>query len=162
LKLLASIDGQESEVIVRRLDGRVFASVDGREYLLEVDELEPGLFHIKSDGRVFEVYVGPNGLTDIGGRQIEVSVRDPKRLSMSGPKGLAADGTIEIRSAMPGKVVRVLVGVGDTVAEGDGIVVVEAMKMQNELKTPREGTVREVRFSEGDTVNGGDLLAVIE
>lgn len=162
MKLIATIDGKESEVVVKRIDGRVFASVDGREYLLEVDELEPGLFHMKHGDKVFEVYVGPNGLTDIAGFQFEIGIRDPKKLSSSGVKGLAADGTIEIRSAMPGKVVRVLVSAGDTVTEGDGIIVVEAMKMQNELKTPREGTVREVRFSEGDTVNGGDLLAVIE
>jgi biotin carboxyl carrier protein len=162
MKLIASIDGDDSEVVIRRSEGKVFASVDGREYLLEVDELEPNLFHLKFEGKVFEVYAGPNGLTDIGTHQIKIDVRDPKKLSATGIKGVAADGTVEIKSAMPGKIVRVLVSAGDSVSEGDGIVVVEAMKMQNELKTPKEGTVREVRFSEGDTVNGGDLLAVIE
>jgi biotin carboxyl carrier protein len=162
MKLIASVDGKDSEVVVRRTDGKVYASVDGREYELEIDELEPGLFHMKTEGRVVEVYVGPNGLVDVGQHQIKIDIRDPKKLSASGIKGIAADGTVEIRTAMPGKVVRVLVAAGDSVAEGDGIVVVEAMKMQNELKTPKEGTVREVRFSEGDTVNGGDLLAVIE
>jgi len=162
MKSIATFDGKESEVIIRRIDGKVHASVDGREYILEVDELEPGLFHMKNDGRVVEVYVGPNGLVDIGEHQLEIQIRDPKKLSATGIKGIAADGTVEIRSAMPGKVVRILVSAGDSVSEGDGIIVVEAMKMQNELKTPKEGTVREIRFSEGDTVNGGDLLAVIE
>ena len=162
MKLIASIEGNDSEVVIRRSEGKVFASVDGREYVLEVDELEPDLFHFKVDGRVIEIYTGPNGLTDVGAHQLKIDVRDPKKLSAIGIKGMAADGTVEIRSAMPGKLVRVLVSAGDSVSEGDGIVVVEAMKMQNELKTPKEGTVREVRFSEGDTANGGDLLAVIE
>jgi biotin carboxyl carrier protein len=63
---------------------------------------------------------------------------------------------------MPGKVVRVMVEAGAEVAAGDGIVVVEAMKMQNEMKSPRAGKVLTVNVEVGTTVNGGDVLAVIE
>ena len=63
---------------------------------------------------------------------------------------------------MPGKVVRVLVETGATVQTGDGIIVVEAMKMQNEMKSPKDGTIKEIRFAEGATVNAGDVLVVIE
>ena len=72
------------------------------------------------------------------------------------------DGIAEIKTAMPGKVVRVLVEVGSEVEKGDGIVVVEAMKMQNELKSPKDGVVKEIKFVDGSTVNTGDILAVIE
>jgi biotin carboxyl carrier protein len=68
----------------------------------------------------------------------------------------------EIKTAMPGKVVRVLVEVGAQVAKGDGIIVVEAMKMQNELRSPKDGTVKDIRGSEGATVNPGEVLAIIE
>ncbi len=63
---------------------------------------------------------------------------------------------------MPGKVVRVLVEQGAEVQTGDGIIVVEAMKMQNEMKSPKDGIIKEIRFTEGATVNAGDVLAIIE
>ena len=63
---------------------------------------------------------------------------------------------------MPGKVVRILVEAGATVEQGDGILVVEAMKMQNELRSPKSGVVKELRAKEGATVGAGDILATIE
>jgi len=63
---------------------------------------------------------------------------------------------------MPGKVVRILLKPGEEVAAGQGVVVVEAMKMQNEVKSTRSGRVSEIRISEGDTVNGNQVLAVVE
>ncbi|MBK9768393.1 MAG: hypothetical protein IPP63_16025 [Chloracidobacterium sp.] len=63
---------------------------------------------------------------------------------------------------MPGKVVRILVEIGAEVKIGDGIIVVEAMKMQNELKAHRDGIIREIRAAEGENVNGGDVLVIIE
>ena len=63
---------------------------------------------------------------------------------------------------MPGKLVRVLVETGAPVKQGEGVLVVEAMKMQNEMKSPKDGNVKEIRFAEGATVNAGDVLAVIE
>ena len=63
---------------------------------------------------------------------------------------------------MPGKVVRLYIETGDAVEKGDGIVVVEAMKMQNEMKSPRAGVVVSINVKPGDTVNAGDVLAVVE
>ena len=63
---------------------------------------------------------------------------------------------------MPGRVVRVMVEKGDTVTAHQGVLVLEAMKMQNEVKSPKEGRVRELRVSPGDTVSAGDVLAIIE
>jgi biotin carboxyl carrier protein len=63
---------------------------------------------------------------------------------------------------MPGKVVRVLVEVGTEVKKGDGVLVVEAMKMQNEMKSPKDGVVKEFRAAEGQIANAGEILAVIE
>jgi biotin carboxyl carrier protein len=63
---------------------------------------------------------------------------------------------------MPGKVVRLLVEAGQEVEAGHGIVVVEAMKMQNEMKSPKAGIIASINVTVGTTVNGGDLLAVVE
>ena len=63
---------------------------------------------------------------------------------------------------MPGKVVRFVANPGQDVEKGDGVIVVEAMKMQNELKSPKAGTLKEFRVSEGDTVSAGDVLALVE
>ncbi|MBC7929115.1 MAG: biotin/lipoyl-binding protein, partial [Rubrivivax sp.] len=71
-------------------------------------------------------------------------------------------GRAQINAPMPGKVVRVLVEAGQAVEAGAGLVVVEAMKMQNELKSPKTGTVSEVRVEPGATVNAGDVLVIIE
>ncbi|MBA2621364.1 MAG: biotin/lipoyl-binding protein, partial [Acidobacteria bacterium] len=72
------------------------------------------------------------------------------------------DGAAEIKTAMPGKVVRVLAVEGAEIKAGDGVLIVEAMKMQNEMKAPKDGIVKEIRVVEGATVNAGDVLAIIE
>ena len=72
------------------------------------------------------------------------------------------EGVVEIKTMMPGKVVRLLKVKGDTVEKGEAVLVVEAMKMQNDLKAPKAGVVREIRVEEGSTVSAGDVLAVIE
>ena len=80
----------------------------------------------------------------------------------SGAGAGAIEGAAEIKTAMPGKIVRVLLDEGAEVQAGDGVIVVEAMKMQNEMKAPKDGVIKEIRFPEGATVNAGDVLAVIE
>jgi biotin carboxyl carrier protein len=74
----------------------------------------------------------------------------------------AGGGRVQIKASMPGKVVRVMVEAGALVETGDALVVVEAMKMQNELKSPKSGTVIEVRAETGATVNAGDVLVIVE
>ena len=166
MKLSALINEEKHEIDFRREDGRVFAAVDGREHLLEVSEPEENVYLFKHNGKVIEVFVDPvqghcfNVRIDT--HEMNVSLLDPKRLRGSGSGATAADGIIEIRSAMPGKVVRVLAEAGTEVEPGDGIIVVEAMKMQNELKSPKAGIVKELRVADGSTVNAGDVLAVIE
>jgi biotin carboxyl carrier protein len=96
------------------------------------------------------------------GRHYEVALVDPKRLRSAQSQGGDHTGAAEIVSPMPGKIVRVLVKPGDKVEAGAGVVVVEAMKMQNEMKAPKAGTVVSIEVTEGATVNAGDVLAVIE
>jgi biotin carboxyl carrier protein len=91
-----------------------------------------------------------------------ITLTDPKRLSSAASASVHGDDAVRIVAPMPGKVVRVLVEVGSQVEAGAGVIVIEAMKMQNELKSPKAGTVIALNVQSGATVNGGDVLAVIE
>ena len=161
MKLQAELGDQKHELEIKRDGGKLFASVDGRQYELDVSEPEPGVYMFKHEGKVFEASVS-NGHVRIGGSDFDVRLIDPKRLRGGGAGHDHDDGVAEIKTAMPGKVVRVLVEVGAGVEKGDGIVVVEAMKMQNELKSPKAGIVKSIRAAEGSTVGAGDVLATIE
>lgn len=162
MKLQAELNNETYQVRIKREGERVFAQVDGREYDLEASEVEPNVYLLKYDNRIFQIYVAPNGIVNIGNHQLEIKLTDPKRLRGSGSATPSAEGIVEIKTAMPGKVVRVLAVAGKEIKHGEGVIVVEAMKMQNEMKSPKDGIVREIRFAEGDTVNAGDVLAVIE
>ena len=162
MKLTGEINGEKREVEIKREGEKVFARVGDRNYELEASEVEPNVFLLKHENRIFQVYVAPNGIVNVGNHQLEVNLIDPKRLRGSSAAGGGADGTIEIKTAMPGKVVRVLTKAGAEIKRGEGVVIVEAMKMQNEMKSPKDGRVKEIRVAEGATVNAGDVLAIIE
>ena len=167
MKLITRIADKEQEIDVREKDGRVVAVIYGQSYDLEVSEPEPGVFLFKlPNGRVFEASVSKaeNGASFVRIRDEEftVSVTDPKRLRGSTRDDHDHDGRAEIKTAMPGKVVRVLVEPGAQVGKGDGVIVVEAMKMQNEMKSPKDGIVREIHAKEGEAVNAGTVLVIIE
>ena len=169
MKLIAEIDGQSYALDVRREGTRVEASVDGRPYELEARETEAGAFLLlAAGGRVYECRAdGAAGATgarevQIGDEVFQVRLVDPKRLRGARGGGAEASGRAQVVASMPGKVVRVLVEQGADVEAGAGLLVVEAMKMQNELKSPKSGVVVEVRAEAGATVNAGDVLVVVE
>ena len=144
--------------------------VDGRpveidpQNLESVREVEPGVFSVLVEGRSFEVRAvpTPDGLqVHAGGRQFRVEVRDLRDASRLS-RVATGSGRQNISTPMPGKVVRMLVREGDAVEAGQGLVVVEAMKMQNEMKASRAGRVVEVRVRDGETVGAGDTLVVLE
>ncbi|MEP7147584.1 MAG: biotin/lipoyl-containing protein [Acidobacteriota bacterium] len=168
MKLQAEIGDAKRDVEIRREGEKVFADVDGRKYELELSEPEPNVFLFKHEGSIHEAVVTPvSKLGDpthvrIGTNEFDIRVIDPKRLRSAGSGVEHADGLAEIKTAMPGKVVRVLLQPGSPVEAGASVLVVEAMKMQNELKSPKDGTIREIRVAEGDAVSAGDVLAVVE
>ncbi len=168
MKLKAEIGGEARDIEITETDGGLHAVVDGRAYEIEASEPEAGIYLFKYEGRVYEASVSappsPGGAHSVRlrGRETAVRIIDPKRLRGSGAAHDHGDGLAEIKTAMPGKVVRVLVEAGAEVSKGDGILVVEAMKMQNELKSPKDGTVREIRAADGQTVATGEVLATIE
>ena len=120
-----------------------------------------GTWSILVDGRSYAVAILGAGEVSINGRVLHVDVFDPRELR---GRRSAADrsGPQAVTAPMPGRVIRVLVEPGQQVAAGEGLIVVEAMKMQNEMKTPRAGRVAAVKTVRGATVSAGDVLLVIE
>jgi biotin carboxyl carrier protein len=168
MKLRATVQDVEVDVEIRREAGKVFANVDGREYQLEAHPSQSGVTLLDSDGKVFDCRVegqpssGRAAHVFVGTHNYAVTLTDPKRLRGAAAASAHADGAARIVAPMPGKVVRVLVSKGSPVEAGAGIIVVEAMKMQNEMKAPKAGIVAALNVEVGTTVNGGDVLAVIE
>ena len=168
MKLHASAGGSESELEIR-LDGeRVLAQIEGRDYELEFKKTADGAYLLIFDGHVFVCRVegspasGKPVDVTVGTTSHAVTIIDPKRLRGAASVTGHGDEAARIVAPMPGKVVRVLVDAGAKVEAGEGIIVVEAMKMQNEMKSPRAGTVVTLNTEVGATVNAGDVLAVIE
>ena len=170
MRLNAEIEGEEVALEVRREGARVWAEVGGRRYELEAREVGAGEYLLIQGGRVYECRAGAESgaggrgslRVTVGAREYGVTLTDPKRLRGAGAAAGEQGGRAQIKAPMPGKVVRVLVEAGQAVEAGQSVVVVEAMKMQNELKSPKSGTVAELRAAPGSTVNAGDVLAVIE
>jgi biotin carboxyl carrier protein len=168
MKLTAEIEGRQHALELMREGARVFAEVDGRAYDLEVREIESGATLFVIGGRVYECRAEAGGArgeewrVDVGNSRFDMTLVDPRRLRAAGAAGARAAGRAAISSSMPGKVVRVLVEAGAAVGAGDPLVVVEAMKMQNELKSPKAGTVVELHAREGATASAGEVLAVVE
>jgi biotin carboxyl carrier protein len=159
-----SIDGKNYQLELSRADGRWICRLDGGKVELDAVLARPDVLSLRIGNQVYEVKterVGPESFVWVGNKRYAAEVRDPRSLrgrarqmDDSGPKKLTAP--------MPGKVVRLLVKAGAQVEAGDGVLVVEAMKMQNEIKSPKKGTIQKILVSEGAAVNAGDVLAVVE
>jgi biotin carboxyl carrier protein len=140
--------------------------VDGRPVRVDVRLLEPGVMSLlitstEGQGRQYRCVLDGDGVV-IGGRRYGFEVEDPRSLQGRRGAGAGTEGPRPVKAPMPGRVVRLLVEAGEDVEEGQGVVVIEAMKMQNELKSPKTGRVVRVGVVVGDTVGSGDVLVVVE
>lgn len=129
-----------------------------------VVEVQPGMYSVLLAGRSYEVRIvdGRESLkVQVNGRSIEMQLFDPRE-TMAGSGAVEQSGRLDVKAPMPGKVVCLLVEVGELVVPGQGLVVVEAMKMQNELKSPRTGRVTKIAACAGATVAAGEVLVTLE
>jgi acetyl/propionyl-CoA carboxylase alpha subunit len=141
--------------------GSIECSIDGRTTSADVRLLEPGVMSLMVAGRQYRCVLDGDGVV-IGGRRYGFELDDPRSLQGRRGTGGGAEGPRSVKAPMPGRVVRVLVEAGEDVVEGQGVVVIEAMKMQNELKSPKAGRVTRVGVAVGDTVGSGDVLVVVD
>jgi biotin carboxyl carrier protein len=160
----AEIDGQPISLELNEMDGRVSARIGERQYDLEVQRPEDGIYLLFAGDQVYEVRVSVSEKNSLQvaarGKSFNIRVIDRKHLRIGADHN--EDGRKQLMAPMPGKVVRILQREGDNVESGQGIVIVEAMKMQNEIKSPKSGRVVAIRVREGDTVTANQVLAVVE
>jgi biotin carboxyl carrier protein len=145
-------------------DGRWSCRLNGRSLDADAVLVCPGTLSLRLANKCYEVKCErlAGGLKIwIGQDSVNVEVRDPRSLRGRARSG-DEHGVKKLIAPMPGKVVRVLVEQGAQVEAGAGILVVEAMKMQNEVKSPKKGTVQKLLVSQGAAVNAGDVLAIVE
>jgi biotin carboxyl carrier protein len=167
MKYEAVIDGKHRSVeIIPSADktSRIVMTIDGRQVEADAVKIAPSVYSIILNGRSFEVRresdaAGP--LFHIGGSKYRVEITDPRSWRRERSAGINPSGPQQIAASMAGKVVRVLVAQGDRVESGQGLLVVEAMKMQNEIRSPKSGTVERVLAKQGQSVSPGEILAVI-
>jgi biotin carboxyl carrier protein len=154
-------------------------SVDGRRYSIDwrmlatlASDARGGRFSLLIAGRSYEVLArritrpeedsGERYEVQFAGRRFEVLVEDEREKTLAGAVAAAHDaGEARVRSPMPGLVIGTPVEVGSRVSRGQTVVVLEAMKMENDLAAPRAGSIKEIKVSKGQTVNQGDVLVVI-
>ncbi len=163
------------------------AKLGARSYTVEIEEFGRSLYRVAVDGSEFLVDGKKTGLTNyslivdnrsfevdvditedeyrvlVDGRSYHVELVDERRVRLGGVQsGIQLQGRQQVSVPMPGKVVAVLVGEGDRVEKGQGLVIVEAMKMENEVRSPIVGEVKEVRVKAGDALEAGAVLMVVE
>jgi len=146
---------------------------DGNSFRVEMDEkiiegnaveVATGTYSVLLGGHSFEVRVEPSlGAlrVHIGAREYRVEINDPRAWRRRRGGALEAEGRQDVVAPMPGKVVRVLAREGDEVEAGQGLFVVEAMKMQNEIRSPKKGKLERILVKEGQVVNAGEPLAAV-
>jgi biotin carboxyl carrier protein len=141
-------------------------SVDGNEFLVDGKKTGHTNFSLIVDNRSFEIEVDHKGdeyRVLVDGRNYRVNLVDERRVRNSGALvGGGFQGRQAVSVPMPGKVIAILVAEGDTVEKGQGLVIVEAMKMENEVRSPIAGEVKEIKVKQGDTVEGGATLLIVE
>jgi biotin carboxyl carrier protein len=156
---------QESRRVELQREGPTWrVLLDGNPLEADAVEIAPNTFSVLLQGKSYELRVTPmsDGALEIQSRSAEfiAQIVDPRE--WRGRHGsVQAEGRQRVTAPMPGKIVRVLVSVGEKVEAGQGLLVVEAMKMQNEIRSPKSGTVEEVLAIKDRTVNAGDVLCVV-
>jgi len=159
------IDGETHRLELARHGGGWLCRLNGKETALDAVLVRPGVLSLLMDGAVYEVIreITPTGLHFwVDGEGYSAEVYDPRSFRTRRHAAATTDGVQKLVAPMPGKVVRVLVPEKSHVQAGQGVLVVEAMKMQNELKSPKQGVVKRILAAEGAAVNAGDVLAIVE
>jgi biotin carboxyl carrier protein len=160
-----TIDGRNYRLELARTETGWRCGLDGREMQVDAVLTRRDVLSVLIEGKAYEIkreWVATDMHLWVGSVRYLAELRDPR--SLRGRRSADADekGPKNLLAPMPGKVVRVLIGELQAVEAGQSVLVVEAMKMQNEIKSPKKGTVQKIVAAEGANVNAGDVLAIVE
>lgn len=160
-----TIDGKSYRLELGRAGGRWQCRLDGREIEIDAVLTRRDVLSILVEGKAYEIK-RERVTTDmhlwVGSARYAAELRDPRSLRSRKDGAGGEQGPRKLVAPMPGKVVRILVHEKAEVEAGQGIAVVEAMKMQNEIKSPKKGVVQRIVAAEGANVSAGDVLAIVE
>ena len=166
MRYVATMDGAEHQLEVEELTAHALrVKVGERQFEVDVRHVGHSTYSILIDNRAFDFEVvreGEDLLVASRGDAARVTLVDAARRSRHPGARPAAAGKAALKALMPGRVVNVLVNLGDEVAAHQGLLIVEAMKMENELKAPKAGKIVELKVKPGQTVEKGELLLVVE
>jgi biotin carboxyl carrier protein len=165
MKFEAQLDDEIVPVEVTDHDGRYRVELLGRTWQVDGRRVAEGLWSLVIDDVSSAVDVSETEgvfVVQVDGERYAIRVEEETRYIIRTRGGTASTAGQVLKAPMPGRVVHVAVQVGQAVQPGDGLVVLEAMKMENEFKATGAGTVKEVRVAVGQVVNPGDVLVVIE
>jgi biotin carboxyl carrier protein len=165
LKIEIELDGKSRSVEMIHTGERARWTIDGCPVDADAVEVSPGIYSILLAGQFFEARIAVQPDSElritVSNREHFAIVRNPRKWTRNRGLGAEAQGSQQLRAPMPGKIVVLLVKPGDRVEAGQGIVVMEAMKMQNEIRSPKSGAVERLLVAQGQTVNAGDVVAIV-
>ncbi len=158
---------QEFEIEVDETDNKSCfnVSIDGKKHDVDFHKTNNNLYSIIIDNKSYEVDISQDGTQfDIlrNGDNFNVELMDEMKKMLKEKESLALSGKQILEAQMPGAIQKVLVNIGDEVKEGEPLLILIAMKMENEISSPISGTVKEIFVKEADTVGSGDKLVIIE
>lgn len=167
MAFIARLGEHNHTVEIEEIDKSIYrVAIDGNEFMVDGKKTGRTNYSLIVENRSFEVEVDPNGdeyRVLVDGRNYYVNLMDERRVRAGAAQ---AGGTVQGRQTvsvpMPGKIIAVLVNEGDKVEKGQGLVIVEAMKMENEVRSPIAGEVKEIKVSPGETTEGGAPLLIVE
>jgi biotin carboxyl carrier protein len=160
------VDGKTHHVELTQGEKTWLCKVDGQEVEVDAALTARDVMSVLADNKAYEIkrersLQGELHMV-IGSARYAVDVQDPRSLRTRRAVAGTEAGPQKVKAPMPGKIVRILVNENDEVKAGQGVIVMEAMKMQNEMKSPKDGKVQKILTAEGSAVNAGDTLAIIE
>jgi biotin carboxyl carrier protein len=150
---------------LKKPDSEWDCRLDGEVIPIDAVLVQPDVLSIVVKGHAYEVKRERTGTKTniwVGDRCFEIELRDPRSLRSRNKGAVDEAGPQKIVAPMPGRVVRILISENSPIDAGQGVVVVEAMKMQNEIKSPKKGAIRKIMTTPGAAVNPGDVLAIVE
>lgn len=164
MKLEARLGKENYKINVEKKKESYKVLLNNREYSIHARRVEASTYSLIIDDKAYELAMDNDGdklVVEVGGEVFQVEIFDA-RYSRERRAMETLEGRQVIKSIMPGKVVKLLAGVGDEVREGQGLIIMEAMKMENEITSPKTGRVVDIKVKEGKTVESDNELIIIE
>ncbi|HXU13963.1 MAG TPA: acetyl-CoA carboxylase biotin carboxyl carrier protein subunit [Terriglobales bacterium] len=162
MRFSAFISGKEHQLEIIRRGVGFECRIDGNYVDIDLTRISSDILSILYEGKSYEVRRGVHEAVTVRDNSYQIQLTDPRSWRSRNLAGGGGSGPQKLTASMPGKVVRVLANAGVSVHAGQGVLVIEAMKMQNELRAPRDGTIASIQVKEGQAVNAGEVVAIID